>query len=262
MQPDQVAQALIGVEDEWQAQTSLFIECNSTSADSDSLVDCHAAPKAFEKSCKTVVQAMLQGSSGDRDSVHEYLNDVCSQSVMDGWHASQCHSFAKSIDAIMTGSAYENRVSLNTAGLCTRYWSQFLSSETLRRQQEEEASGIAEAKRAEAAKAKAAEEEAKSKAEEAAKAEEAKAKAAQEAAEKEEASTKMAAEKNNAAEDAKVSSVLAAAEQEEAKAKDESEKAKLQTEKAKADQTEENTTAEVLAANSTLVKGQNATLAK
>jgi len=133
MQPDVVAHALAGVEDEWVAQASLFIECSgSASGESDSLVDCHAAPKAFEKSYGTVVNAMLQGSGGDKEAVNEYLNDVCGQSSMQGWRAEQCHSLGKALDSVMSGSDYENRVNLKIGNLCTSFWGKFLDGEKQR----------------------------------------------------------------------------------------------------------------------------------
>merc|ERR1719420_2206676 len=129
MQPDAAAHAFAQVEDEWSAQVSLFLECNSTASDSDSLVDCHAAPKAFEKACGSVVHAVLQGSGGDRDSVHEYLSDICGQQALDLWHGGQCSSFAKAVDGVLSASSYENRVNLKVGDFCSKYWSEFLESE-------------------------------------------------------------------------------------------------------------------------------------
>jgi len=247
MQPDVAAHAFAQVEDEWSAQVSLFLECNSTASDSDTLVDCHAAPKAFEKACGSVVNAVLQGSGGERDSVHEYLKDVCGQNVLDSWHAGQCFSFAKGIDGIMTGSVYENRMSLRIGDFCTKHWSQFLETEKSRRQQEEEASGAAEAKRVEAEKAKAIAEEEKQKADDAAK-------AAKEA-EDEKAQLAMQAAKeaeDNATEHQ--TSVVAAADQEEQKAKAESDDAKVKIEESGKNETVSLENATVVEVNSTVAK--------
>jgi len=187
MQPEVVARTLVSVEDEWKAQASVFLECsNATSGDSESVVDCAAAPKAFEKSCDTVVNSVVQGSSGDRYAVREYLDTVCSQSMMQNWHQTQCRSLAAAVNGKMTGDSYENRVNLNVKGLCTGFWSHFLQMEQQRVVQEQEQSKEEDAKAA-AAKAKADEEDAKATAEADAKAkadEEAKAKADAEVAAK------------------------------------------------------------------------------
>merc|ERR1719221_1079069 len=184
---------------------------------------CRTAPKAFEKACGSVVKAVLQGSGGDRDSVHEYLNDVCSQSVLDTWHAGQCSSFAKAVDGIMTGSVYENGMNLRIGDFCVRHWSQFLETEKARRQQEEEASGAAEAKRVEAEKAKALAEEEKRKADEAAK-------AAKEAEDEKAQNAMQAAQRAEEHTAEHTDSVLAVADKEEQKAKVEADDAKTQVE--------------------------------
>mmetsp|Transcript_77098 Transcript_77098/g.214397 ORF Transcript_77098/g.214397 Transcript_77098/m.214397 type:complete len:306 (-) Transcript_77098:77-994(-) len=195
LRPEVVARTFIGVEDEWKAQATIFAECsNATSLDKALSVDCHQAPSAFGKSCDTVVQAVLQGSSGDRDAVQEYLDDVCGQMVLQGWHEDRCRAFEAAIEGMMTQDNFENRVHLNVGSLCSGLWSQLLVEEQ------------------EHVKKERAEEEARAKvrAEEEAKAEaEAKARADEEARAKEEAR----AEEGKAAEEA------AARADEEAKAK-------------------------------------------
>jgi hypothetical protein len=154
-----------------------------------------------------VVSSVVQGSSGDRYAVREYLDTVCSQSMMQNWHQTQCRSLAAAVNAKMTGDSYENRVNLNVKGLCTGFWSHFLQGEQQRVVQEQEQTKEEDAKAA-AAKATADEEDTKVKAEADAKAkadEETKAKADAEVAAKAEEEAKAKADA-----DAKVEAEAAA----------------------------------------------------
>merc|ERR1719356_853700 len=213
MQPDVAAKTLAKVEDEWKAQAWLFVECSNTSAaDADPLINCPGAPKAFERSCDIVVQALLHGSKGDRDVTREYLNDVCGQSVLANGHQEQCQEIAAAITDIMGENSYENRNSLKPNSVCTGFWSKLLDGATQRFAQQQ-AERLEQEKKAaaEAAAQKAAEEariqaeiKAKQEAEAKAKAEEeAKAKAEAEAKAKADAEAKAKAEAEAKAEAAK-----------------------------------------------------------
>jgi len=160
LMPEAVAQTLVAVEDEWQAQASLFASCsNSMQNDPDPLAHCAAAPQAFGKSCGTVVQAVLRGSAGDRDDVHEYLGEVCGQDVMKDWRQDRCKDLSESISQNMSPDDYNNRANVNISGICTNLWARVLSKnkmEQLRRAEEENKAANVAADKAEAeAKAKA-----------------------------------------------------------------------------------------------------------
>lgn len=198
MQPEVVARTLSSVEDEWKAQAAVFAECNSTSGlEGTTIVDCADAPGSFDKSCGTVVSAIIQGSGGDRDVAKEYMADVCSQRAISGWHQQQCNALAVAVRGAMTADKYENRVNFNTGKLCTGFWSHFLADEQQRMVKEKADREAAEKKAAEEAaekeklyqeqlkkeaERKKAEEAARQKQEAEAKAAEAKAKAAEAAA--------------------------------------------------------------------------------
>lgn len=213
MQPELVAQSLAAVEEEWQTQASLFSECenigsssSSSNTDKDSgsskvkeddfdKVSCDGAPrasKAFSKSCGTLAQALVHGSSGNKDNVAELLNDVCSQDVLKGSHrAATCSEFASTVGEAMSANSYANRNYIDYNQLCTGFWQQLVAGEKKYRQveaaqrgEEEKAGAAAQEK---AAKAKAEEEAVKVKAAEAAQRkadEEAKFDAAQDAKDK------------------------------------------------------------------------------
>eukprot|EP00928_Gymnodinium_smaydae_P021171 TRINITY_DN1823_c0_g1_i1.p1 TRINITY_DN1823_c0_g1~~TRINITY_DN1823_c0_g1_i1.p1 ORF type:complete len:344 (-),score=120.94 TRINITY_DN1823_c0_g1_i1:49-1080(-) len=256
LQPEIAARTLVDVSDKWSEQAALFVECNSSSSENTAsdLVECNGAPRAFHQSCETVVRAVVDGSTGRRDVVQEYLDDICGQKLLEGWRGDRCRSFGKAVFAAMTPNAYENRMSLNAAAPCTSVWAEFVQQATENkrkeeeRRKEEEAKAAEEAKRAAEEAARKAEEEAKAKAEEEARAQaeaeaEAKAKAEAEAKAQAEAEAKAKAE---AEEKAKA----------EAKAKAEEETAKSQAEadakaKAEADAVAKEKAAAEVAANTT-----------
>lgn len=127
MQPEVVARTLSEVEDEWKSQAASFAECNSTVTS-----ECGGAPEAFSKSCTTVVSAVVQASSGDRASVKEYMNTVCGENELGGWHAERCTELASAVTESMLDDNYENRENFNSGSLCTSFWSKFVVEEKAR----------------------------------------------------------------------------------------------------------------------------------
>eukprot|EP00927_Polykrikos_kofoidii_P009882 TRINITY_DN14149_c0_g1_i1.p1 TRINITY_DN14149_c0_g1~~TRINITY_DN14149_c0_g1_i1.p1 ORF type:complete len:273 (-),score=62.50 TRINITY_DN14149_c0_g1_i1:34-852(-) len=130
MRPEVVARAFVSVEDEWQAQASIFADCNNTTeAARDEMIDCHAAPAAFARSCGQIVHSTVSGSGGDHIVVREYLDDVCRQNVMNGWRAERCHGLADTIIGSMTADSFSNRMKFDSTSVCSRFWTQFLAGE-------------------------------------------------------------------------------------------------------------------------------------
>jgi len=72
--PDRVAKTLATVEDQWVEQAKASAGCSTNHGE-----DCSLPKTAFDKSCVTVVNAVVQASSGKKDVVSEYMKDVCSQ---------------------------------------------------------------------------------------------------------------------------------------------------------------------------------------
>jgi len=200
MQPAVAAHTLSKVESEWRSQALLFAECKA-----NGLSDCGRAQNIFQKSCSTVVSAVVAASSGDVDTVKEYMGVVCAEPELKGWKQDRCQNFAKAISQTMTADNYANREYLNTQGLCTSFWSGMSSEEGARAAQERaqeakriEAEHALVAKRAkEAAEALAAAKKAKMEAEAKRQAEE---QHRRQAAEKAAQEAKVAAERKAAAE--------------------------------------------------------------
>jgi len=131
MQPEVVAHTLVKVEEEWRAQAAAFAECNTTSSQ-----ECNSAADAFQKSCGTVVSAVVKSSSGDKAHVKEYMGVVCLQHELAGWHQERCAELATNIYDAMSDDNYENRENFNAMNLCTNFWSRFTVQEKARVDQE------------------------------------------------------------------------------------------------------------------------------
>jgi len=128
MQPAVVAHTLSRVEMEWRSQALQFVECKADTARSD----CGLMQRAFQKSCGTVVNAVVAASSGDRNTVKEYMGVVCSEPELRDWKQERCHSFAQAISGSMTADTLENRVNFNTGGLCLDFWTKMSTAEGAR----------------------------------------------------------------------------------------------------------------------------------
>jgi len=133
MQPEVVAKTLSAVEEEWKAQAAVFAECDDTNAlPGATIVNCADAPSSFGKSCSTVVNAIIQGSGGDKDVAKEYMADVCSQKSISGWHQQQCNTLDLAVRRGMSADKYANRQGFDASKLCTGFWSSFLGQEKQR----------------------------------------------------------------------------------------------------------------------------------
>jgi len=125
MQPTVVAKTLSKVESEWRSQALQFVECNAEPNHGD----CRAAAGTFQKSCGTVVTAVVAASSGDRETVRDYMAVVCDEPQLRGWKQGRCRSFAQAILERMTANNYENRQHLYVTGLCAHFWNNMSSTE-------------------------------------------------------------------------------------------------------------------------------------
>jgi len=126
MQPTVVAKTLSKVESEWRSQALQFVECNAEPNHGH----CEAATGTFQKSCGTVVNAVVAASSGDRETVRDYMAVVCDEPQLKGWKKGRCRNFAQAILGAMTTNDYENRVHLYVTGLCTHFWTNMTNMES------------------------------------------------------------------------------------------------------------------------------------
>jgi len=126
MQPTVVAKTLSKVESEWRSQALQFVECNAE----PNHRNCEATAGTFQKSCGTVVNAVVAASSGDRETVREYMAVVCDEPQLKGWKHGRCQIFAQAILDTMTANSYENREHLYVTGLCSHFWQNISNTES------------------------------------------------------------------------------------------------------------------------------------
>jgi len=162
MQPEVVAKTLSHVEDEWKAQARAFIKCELSENNEAQIRDCDDTPSSFEKSCATVVSAVVQGSSGNPKVLGEYMGDVCRQKTMASWHQTSCVALADAINMKLTASHYDNRINFQAKPVCDDFWAHFLVEQKRVHEQElaaikkqEEIAAAAAAKEAKEAQAQA-----------------------------------------------------------------------------------------------------------
>lgn len=201
MQPEVVARTLMEVEGKWKNEALSFLECNASSPHAPGL--CLEPERAFQHSCTSVMGVVVKASAGDRSVVNEYMQSVCSESILQGWTKASCLSFASTLGEGMTDDSYTNRQDLNLTAPCTNLWQSLAQGEANRMAKEAEERAAYEKKLAEeraAAERKAAEERAQAQKKAAEERTEAEKKAAEEKAI---AEKKAAEEKARAAEQAR-----------------------------------------------------------
>lgn len=197
LQPDVAAHTLVQVEEEWRMGAAVYAECKVTHGISDP--QCDHAVGAFQKSCSTVVTAILQASDGDRHRVQDYMGAVCSESALQGWHQQRCSDLAEAVRGAMKFDKADNREYVSPALVCKAYWSRFTVEEA-QRVVHEQVEREAQEKHAAEARLEAEREAAKEAAElqKLKEKEEQERKAAQEKHRAEEAAAKLAAEREQA----------------------------------------------------------------
>jgi len=151
MRPDLVAKTLAKVGDEWTEETMQFFSCNESAATASDAKACEN--KDFQKSCPTVVNAIVQASNGDRAVVVEYMGDVCDEPALAGAHHGQCQVLATTLSDKLTSDSYDNRERMDTDRFCQEFWTRLTAEERRRTGEERLARLERETKAAEAAAA-------------------------------------------------------------------------------------------------------------
>jgi len=113
MQPEVVAATLIKVDDTWFHHATAFIKCND---------NCPEHAEAFKTSCDKVVASIVQGSSGDRDVVKEYMVDVCQEGALQGKRHDRCQALASALTSAMSIDPATNRDLFKSESVCATLW--------------------------------------------------------------------------------------------------------------------------------------------
>jgi len=135
MQPDKAAITLIRVEEEWQSFAKSSVECHAKDVN---FQNCQQAKSSFGKSCGTVLDAIVQGSSGDQNKVKTYMDNVCAEPALQGWHQKLCATLEDGLDKVMMFNANDNRMRFHSAAICDSLWLEFVDDEQKRVAQERE----------------------------------------------------------------------------------------------------------------------------
>merc|ERR1719160_1441572 len=163
-----------------------------------------------QQSCVKIASSIVQGSSGNKDNVDEYMQEVCAADARSSPVELRCEHFAASLQQLLTDDEAQNRNELDFAQFCTMYYNAYVvkdakaEADRMKKMAEEAADRAKKeaeekAKKEAERKARDAEEKARKEAEDKAK-QEAEEKANKEAKEK---VKKEAEEKARAAEEAK-----------------------------------------------------------
>jgi len=136
LHPEVVSNTLARVEDEWKSQAAAFAECKETQGSNTA---CMKPQQDFSKSCITVVDAIVKGSSGDQNRARTYMDVVCGQRSLVGWHHERCVDLGRAIDSALQFNEFANRMNFKSAQLCSGFWSSFASAEQKRAKEEREA---------------------------------------------------------------------------------------------------------------------------
>jgi len=123
MQPDVVARTLVKVENGWMSEATTFAHCSSEGG------DCSESSELFTKSCSQVVNSVVQGSNGDKARTAEYMEDVCGQKALAGWHKATCLSLRKALSQKMGDSVFDNRENFNVKKVCDVTWTNLVDQQ-------------------------------------------------------------------------------------------------------------------------------------
>merc|ERR1719161_2408577 len=80
---------------------------------------------------------MVKGSGGKRNVVKEYMDAVCSASLLKDWRRERCQLLAVELNAAMTDDAYYNRERLDRTNACRKFWDKFTVAAKERAKKEE-----------------------------------------------------------------------------------------------------------------------------
>jgi len=140
--PDTIAEKLVTIENDWDAQVRLSVKCEAKSHR-----EC-PSPPLFQQSCSAVAASFAQ-RGGDRVGVHSFMTAVCSAPALNVPSRGQCQILATALeDQMATGKAVD---SIDTNSLCQQFWTQLLQNARAEERREEDADATAAAAAAAAA---------------------------------------------------------------------------------------------------------------
>lgn len=117
MQPAVVAELLAKVEGEWTNKAMMALIGKTDNA---------TALLKVQQSCVKIASSIVQGSSGNKDNVDEYMQEVCAADARSSPVELRCEHFAASLQQLLTDDEAQNRNELDFAQFCTMYYNAYV----------------------------------------------------------------------------------------------------------------------------------------
>jgi len=127
-QSDLVATKLSVIEDDWQAQVSLFAQCEQGDKQANR-ESCNKIEGLFTQSCTAISTAFVSGQGGDSRAVTSFMDGVCAGKALDALRRDTCLSFR---GELLAAIATSQDAKLNAMGLCQHLWARLIDREQLR----------------------------------------------------------------------------------------------------------------------------------
>lgn len=112
MHPRAVSQLLSKVERSWEDQALTALA--GTKSDASALSE-------VQESCQKITKSIVDGASGSKDKVIDYMKDVCNEDE-DQHDVSICGEFSKAVESFMSDDEFQNRQELNYEEFCTGFY--------------------------------------------------------------------------------------------------------------------------------------------
>jgi len=118
VQPKDIALRLAAIEADWDTQAQVYLRCQLHWSE-----ECNRLPMLFQNTCESVA-ASLAERAGNKTTVGPFMEDVCNQRFLNGWHRDQCNSLAEVV--VATADLGLNQIN---GTLCGNLWSQLVVQE-------------------------------------------------------------------------------------------------------------------------------------
>merc|ERR1719458_1338837 len=118
--PSTVAEKLLTIEDDWDAQARLSVECEAKQKG-----ECQSPPPLFQQSCSAVATSFAQ-RGGNRVGVQSFMTAVCHAIGTSTPSHERCQILATALDDEMATG--KSAGSIDTDNLCQQYWAQLVQN--------------------------------------------------------------------------------------------------------------------------------------
>jgi len=129
LRPEKAAEKYTPIDKEWMRMARNYLGCMT--GHEVQTKECNDDQESFLNSCAKVVFAVIDGSSGDKRVVTEYMDEVCHRKELTSYYKNRCSNLTALVLAGMTDSNFENRQNPQMRQICTNVWDETLKEEQL-----------------------------------------------------------------------------------------------------------------------------------